>query len=283
MSITSHVTPAGTATAAEIPPSTGSRPMSADARVVTLPRVVHSEWIKLRSLHSTWSILAAAVAGMLIFGAVVAINTRTGGALEAEDAALSGTLQGYLLAELLIGVLGVLFVSAEYGTGMIRSTLAVVPRRWPVPLAKAVVLAGLVLATMTTASLATFLGAQVVLGADGHSLTDPGAVRVVFGTAVYLTLIGLLGSAMGWLLRNTAAGIAVLTGLLLVAPVLTQTLLGAFGRTIAPYLPSLAGQSLAVSDSGADALSPTVGSAVLVGWIGIALVAAIIRLTRRDA
>lgn len=250
---------------------------------VTLPRVLTSEWVKLRSLRSTWATLVATVAAFLAFGAVVAVPTRNGTADGADDAALSGTLQGYLLAELLVGVLGVLFVSSEYGTGMIRSTLAAVPRRTPVLVAKAAVVGGVVLVVTAAAALVTFLGAQLVLGPQGHSLGDPTALRVVLGTPVYLALVALLGTALGWLLRTTAAGIAVLTGLLLVVPVLAQTILGELGRDIAPYLPSLAGQSFITSEPAPGALGPVAGLAVLAGTVAVALAVAAIRLRRADA
>lgn len=263
---------------------TPTRPSVAPTRGgVTHRRVLNSEWIKLRSLRSTWTSLAATVASFLVFGAVVAVNTRNGTSDGTEDAALSGALQGYVLAELLVGVLGVLFVSSEYGTGMIRSTLAAVPRRSPVLLAKAAVIGGVVLVVTAVAALGTFLGAQLVLGSQGHSLSDPTALRVVLGTPVYLALVALLGTALGWLLRNTAAGVAVLAGLLLILPVLTQTILGQLGRDIAPYLPSLAGQSFITSEAGTGALGPVAGLAVLAGTVVVALGAAALRLRRVDA
>lgn len=104
---------------------------------VTFAGASLSEWIKFRSLRSSWFTLSAGLLGFFVISLVIAYNTGRGARLAPEDAAASGTSQGYLLAELLIGVLGVLFVSGEYGTGMIRSTLAAVPKRIPVLYAKA--------------------------------------------------------------------------------------------------------------------------------------------------
>jgi len=100
---------------------------------VTFPRVVRSEWVKFRSLRSSWALLASAAAGMMAIGAVIGYTTgKNFAGLDAEDSAASGALQGFRLATLLMGVLGVLLVTGEYGTGSIRSTLAAVPRRLPV-------------------------------------------------------------------------------------------------------------------------------------------------------
>lgn len=252
---------------------------------VTLPRVVRSEWTKFRSLRSSWFMLLAAVAALPAIGAVVAYNTRNPVGVDSEDAVPSAVLQGYLLAQLLVGVLGVLVVSGEYGTGMIRSTLAAVPRRIPVVPAKAAVLATVTLLPMLATSLATFLGAQAFLARydHGYSLSDPTALRVALGTGVYLTLIGLLGSAFGWLLRNTAGGIAALLGLLLVVPVLFGNLLGTWGKDVGRFLPGTAGEAFISSARGDHMLAPWTGLAVMAAWVAVGLVAAAVQLRRRDA
>lgn len=252
---------------------------------VTLSGAFTAEWIKFRTLRSSWYGLGAAVVAFVVLGGVIAYLTKTSVGVAAEDAVPSAVLQGFMLSELLIAVLGVLFVSGEYGTGMIRSTLAAVPSRVPVVVAKAGVFAAVVLIPMTATSVLTFLGAEAVLASSGHgySLSDPTALRVVLGTAVYLTLIGLLGSALGWLLRSTAAGISALLGLLLVVPVLFQGLLGSWGKTVGAYLPGVAGESFISSIRMPDTLTPWAGLAVLVAWVALALVAATVQLRRRDA
>ena len=115
--------------------------------------MIASEWLKFRSLRSTLLVLAAAVVGMVAFGAIIAFNTRNPAGVDPEDLVASGPLQGYYLGQLLMGALGVLVVSGEYSSGMIRATLAAVPRRRPVLVAKAVVFTVVVGVAMVAASV----------------------------------------------------------------------------------------------------------------------------------
>ena len=127
--------------------------------------MIASEWLKFRSLRSTLLVLAAAVVGMIAFGAIIAFNTRNPAGLDPEDVVASGPLQGYYLGQLLMGALGVLVVSGEYSTGMIRATLAAVPRRVPVLVAKALV-------------FTVVVGVAMVAGIGGRLPGRPGrAVR----------------------------------------------------------------------------------------------------------
>jgi ABC-type transport system involved in multi-copper enzyme maturation permease subunit len=254
---------------------------------VTLRRVADSEWIKLRTLRSSWYILIAAFVGMVVIGLIVGYATTHSNwaTLQTEDSAPSAPLQGYKLAELFIGVLGALFVSAEYGTGMIRSTFAAVPGRLPVVAAKGIVVAVVVLVVATAASFATFFAAQLFLGPDGHgsSPADPGALRAVVGAGLYLVLVGLLGSAFGWIVRSTAGAISALFGLLLVTPLLFQLLPGSVSQTIGEYLPSNAGGTIVSSFRQPHELAPWSGLAVFAVWVVCALIAATVVVRRRDA
>jgi ABC-2 type transport system permease protein len=260
-------------------------PTTEVAQPVTQARVIASEWLKFRTLRSTVAVLAAAVLGMLVLGLVIAYNTRHLAGLAPEDAAASGTLQGYYLGQLLIGALGVLFVTGEYSTGMIRSTLAAVPRRQPVLRAKLVVFTLVVATAMIAASFGAFLLAQEVLShyRGGYSLTDPTALRVVIGTGVYLTLIGLLGGALGWIVRSTPGALVAVLGLILVVPVLFGELLGHWGKRVAEFLPTGAGASFSTTVREPETLAPWVGLAVMAAWVVVATVIASIVLQRRDA
>lgn len=251
---------------------------------VTLPRVMASEWIKFRSLRSSWFTLLGAVGTMVLIGLAIGYNTGSNwGGLAAEDRAPSATLQGYLFAQLLVGVLGVLFVSGEYGTGMIRSTLAAVPRRVPVLVAKSAVFGGIALVSMVATSFATFLGGQAFLASYGHSSSlDSGALQVILGTGVYLALIGLFGSALGWIVRSTAGGISVLVGILLVVPVVFLALPASWSDPIGKFLPSNAGQSFISSVQVPGQLSAWAGFATLIAWVAGSLLAAAVMLRRRD-
>jgi ABC-type transport system involved in multi-copper enzyme maturation permease subunit len=254
-------------------------------RPVTQARVIASEWLKFRTLRSTLVVLAAAMAGMVVFGAVIAHNTRHVAGLDPEDVVASGPLQGYYLGQLLIGALGVLFVSGEYSTGMIRSTLAAVPRRQPVLLAKLVVFTAVVGVAMVAASVAAFLVAQAVLSGyrPTYSLSDPAVLRVVVGTGVYLTLIGLLGGALGWIVRSTPGALVSVVALILVLPVLFELFLGSWGKDVAAYLPTGAGASFSTNLPVPGALSPWVGLGVMVAWVVAAQAVASVRLHRQDA
>ena len=274
--------PAGTASGAR------TRPLSpVDCQPVTLGRVIAAEWTKWWTLRSSPIVLGVAMLAMPVFGVVVAYNTRhVTGNLQPNDLAPSSTLQGYYLGQLLIGVLGVLFVSGEYGTGSIRSTLVAVPRRLPVLWAKLIVFLAVTATAMIAVSLIAFLAAQGFLSRyrTGFSLGDPGVARVVIGTGVYLTLVGVIGGALGWIVRSTAGALASYIGVILVLPVLFGNALGTWGKHIAQYLPTPAGA--AFSNSIPDAhpsLSPWVGLAVMALWavVGVAVAAAVLR--RRDA
>ena len=274
-------------TATETRPRTeAARPRAAGPGGVTFARVVNSEFIKFRTLRSSWITLLAAVVALIGIGLLIGWNTgKNFATLEPEDAAASGAMQGFFLSQLLIGVLGVLFVSGEYSTGMIRSTLAAVPRRLTVLTAKAVAFGTVALVTMVAAAFVTFFGAQGFLAHYGHgsSLSDPGVLRVVVGTGVYLALIGLLGGALGWILRSTAGGIATLLGLLLVVPTLIRVLPWAWVTDIGKYLPGEAGGSFVSSFQAPDTLTPWTGFAVLLAWVVAALLLAAGLLKRRDA
>jgi ABC-2 type transport system permease protein len=263
-------------------------PDTVHSEPVTLRRVITAEWTKFRTLRSTVAVLVAAVVGMLAIGLVVAFNTRhLSGNLQPDDLAPSATLQGYYLGQLLIGALGVLFVTGEYSTGMIRSTFAAVPKRLPVLWAKLIVFTVVTAVAMIVISVVAFLAAQGVISGSrtGYSLGDPGVLRVVIGTGVYLTLIGLLGAAIGWLVRSTPGSLVTYIAVILVLPVLFGNVLGHWGKDIAKFLPSDAGGSFVSSLPSHDgpALAPWPGLLVLVVWViaGIALVA--VQLPRRDA
>jgi ABC-type transport system involved in multi-copper enzyme maturation permease subunit len=258
-----------------------------ESQPVTLGRAIRSEWIKFKTLRSSWAMLGSAVLAMVAIALIIALNTRhLTPNLQADDIAPSATLQGYHLAELLIGSLGVLFVSGEYGTGMIRSTLAAVPKRTPVLWAKLVVFAGIVAATMVPASIIAFLAAQAVISHTrvGYSLSDPGVLRYVIGTGIYLVLIGALGAGIGWIVRNTAGAIVTYVAVILVIPVMFEGLFGSWGKDVAQFLPSRAGASFSsvFVDSGPN-LKPWIGLAVMTLWVIGSVAVALTQLRRRDA
>jgi ABC-2 type transport system permease protein len=252
---------------------------------VTFRRVVRSEWIKFWTLRSTRAVLAAAVVGMVVLALLVAYNTRhLTPNIQANDAAASGPLQGYYLGQLLIGALGVLFVSGEYSTGMIRSSLTAVPKRLPVLWAKLVVFVTVAAASMIPISIAAFVAAEAVIARyrTGYSLSDPGVLRVVIGTGVYLTLLGLIGGAIGWIVRSTPGSLVAYIAVVLILPVLFGDVLGTWGKDLAQFLPTNAGASFSTSIREPYSLSPWAGLAVMGLWVIAAVAAAAAVLRRRD-
>jgi ABC-2 type transport system permease protein len=253
---------------------------------VTLRRVVSSEWVKFRTLRSTVTVLAVAILGMLLIAMIVAYNTRHLTAnLQPDDHVQSSTLQGYYLAQLLIGALGVLFVTGEYSTGMIRSTFAAVPQRLPVVWAKLIVFVAVTLTSMTGISVVAFLGAQGLLSRyrTGYSLGDPGVLRVVIGTGVYLTLIGVIAAALGWIVRSTPGALVAYVGMILVVPILFGSVLGNWGKDVAEIMPSNAGASFVQTIRETHSLAPWTGLGVLAGWAVVGIGVALLQLRRRDA
>jgi ABC-type transport system involved in multi-copper enzyme maturation permease subunit len=250
--------------------------------------VVRAEWTKLRALRSTWWCGLIAVLLIVGLGATIAGSGAPYKISAANSAAVgvSTVLIGIVIAQLMIGVVGVLAFSGEYGTGMIRATLAVVPSRLPVLWAKLIVLAGLVLPLALLCALADFFAAAAIessRGGSAISLTDPGVLRTVVGSSLYLTVVVVIGLALGALLRKTAAGLSVFAAVFFVVPIVV----GALPHKItgfAPYLPSNAGGALWGNPlTTGHALSPWAGFAVLCGYAVVLTAAAAWRLRRRDA
>jgi ABC-type transport system involved in multi-copper enzyme maturation permease subunit len=265
-------------------PRTGPAPSGSDVRV-TQRRVLAAEALKLRTSRSVvWllvasasSILAAGVAPAL--GLLLADATAEQGGVDASDPT-GGALSGISFTQLLIAVVGVLVVSSEYTTGLFRATFSAVPRRLPVLWAKAVLAAAVVVGVALASVLIAFFTAQAVLAAADVpiSLGEPGVLRALVGSALYLGVTAALGVAVGSLLRSALGGIAGVFVLLFVVPVA-----GMLVPAIGPYLPSNAGASIMRTGSAAGALSPWVGLGVFVLYAVVALAGAAYALARRDA
>jgi len=255
---------------------------------VTQARVVRAELTKLRGLRSTWWCALTAVVLIVGLGAIIAGSGTPYHVSPGNTAAAgaSGALLGVLFAQLVVGVVGVLAFSGEYGTGMIRATLAVVPARLPVLWAKVIVLVGLVLPVTMLCAFADFFAAAAIESSRGGSvlsLTDPGVLRTVVGSSLYLTVVVVIGLALGALFRRTAAGLSVFAAVFFVIPVSVGALPQNI-RGFAPYLPSNAGGALWGSPLGtAHALSPWTGFACLCGYAVVLTALAAWQLRRRDA
>ncbi|MGW3892291.1 ABC transporter permease [Micromonospora chokoriensis] len=247
---------------------------------ITAGGVVAAEWTKFSSLRSTWITTGISVFLLIAFG-MIASASFTGDGMTSIDLALSGSV----LAALSVGVLGALLGAGEYTTGMIRATLAAVPRRLPVLWSKSLV-AGLgAFVTMTAGAFAAFAAGSAVLNDKVSSLGlgDDGVLRALLGAGLYLGLVAVLGVALGMLVRSSAGAIAILAGLLLIVPGLAALLPDSIAEAITPYLPSNAGSAVMTLTQVEGTLAPWAGLAVFTGYVAMTLAATAYRLKKTDA
>jgi ABC-2 type transport system permease protein len=255
---------------------------------VTQLRLFVSEWTKLRSVRSTgWSLLAAFLFTIALPAIAATVVSHHWPHMSPRDRAdfhpLDVSLAGVQLAQLAIGVLGVLVITAEYSTGMIRATMMAAPRRLPVLWAKSVVYALVTVALMTPAVDIAFFVSQAILShrqAD-IAFTAAGVPRAVLGAGLYLTVIALFGLGLGAIIRNTAGGIAAFAALMFVLPPLMNVLPASWNAAASPYVPLQAGEALLRLHRG-NQLAPWTGFGVLCAYAAVAIAAAAILLRRRD-
>ncbi len=256
-----------------------------------LPRfggILRSEMCKLRTVRSTFWALAAAVVFNVAVAAVLAIVLP--GHLSAHQKAtidsVRVSLGGLHLSQIAIGLLGVLAVTSEYSTGMIRATLAAVPQRRLMLTAKTAVLAAAALVTGIGASFAAYLIFQALLPAGDSmrtSLAGPGVLRAVTGAGLYLAVLGLLGFGLGAVIRSSAGAVAALFGLLFIPTLLVTLLPAAWQNTIGPYLPMNAGDTIYTVQQQAHTLQPWPGFGVFCVYAAAALAAGFALISHRDA
>jgi ABC-2 type transport system permease protein len=257
---------------------------------LTQLRVARSEWTKLYSLRSSrWSLLAAVVLTIglpMLFAAVTASHWGSMSPREqANRNPLDIALAGVNLSQLAIAVLGVLVITGEYSTGMIRASFTAVPRRLPVLWAKALVFALVTFVLAVPSVLAAFFASQAILSRHDIlqvSFSSPGVARSVLGGAVYLMLVGVFALAIGAIIRNTAGGISAFAALFFVIPPLLLLLPSSWHDAISPYLPSEAGRAVFSLTHGSGTLAPGPGLAVFVGYTVLATAIAAVLLVRRD-
>ena len=265
-------------------------PRLPDRARVTQARVARSEWTKFISLRSTrWSLgvgFLLTIAFPILFAVVTATHWAHMSAAERADRhPLDIALAGVNVAQLAIAVLGVLVITGEYSTGMIRSSMIAVPKRLPVLWAKIGVYAVVSFVLMVPSVLIAFFASQKILA--GHhilqiSFGDPGVARSVFGGAIYVMLVGIFGLGIGSIVRNTAGGIAAFAGIFFVIPPLLAILPASWNDAISKYLPSEAGRQLFSLHQGAHSLSPTAGGLLMLGYCALTVAVAAILLVRRD-
>jgi len=257
---------------------------------VTQMRVVVSEWTKLRSVRSTkWTL---GIATLLLIGlpclvaAIVASHWNSMSPSEQANHDPMNTIgAGVGAGQLAIAVLGVLVITAEYSTGMIRASFTAVPKRLPVLWAKIGVFGAVTLALSVPALLIAFAGTQAILHAQSTlqvSFTDPGIARTVLGMALYLPLIGIFALAIGAIVRNTAAGISAFVAIFFVVPPLLLLLPSSWRDPIEPYLPNNAAQAIGTFHNDSHTLNPGPGLVVFLGYLVLVVGIAAFLMRRRD-
>lgn len=234
------------------------------------------EWLKLRSLRSTWWTLGVTVAAAI--GIAIGVGTQTKPGTDVTNNILAGVSPGLLL----IGVLGVLMVTSEYSSGLIRSTLTVAPKRSLVLAAKAAVFGAVSLVVGEIASFGAFFVGRGVLPSaiTSPALGDPGVLSAVVLAGAGFCLIGLIGVGLGAIIRHSPAAIGVLVGGVYVA----GTFLIAVSRSIGSYAPiSIVANSLTTTTRLEQALAPAAGLAMLCLYAAATLLVGLGLLVRRDA
>jgi len=250
--------------------------------------VLRSEARKLVTVRSTtWAVLAAVAFNVIIEALLGALLP---GHLSAHQKAtidsVRVSLGGLHLSQIAIGLLGVLAVTSEYSSGMIRATLAAVPQRRLLLTAKALVLTIAVAVTGTAACLAAYLAFQAFVPAGDTlrtTLAGPGVLRAVIGAGLYLTVLALLGFGLGAILRSSAGAVAVLFGVLFVPTLLVALLPSSWQDTIGRYLPMNAGDAVYTVRPEAHLLGPWAGFGVFCLYAVAALAAGFVLIGRRDA
>jgi ABC-2 type transport system permease protein len=247
------------------------------------------EWRKLRSVRSTWYIVAVFAAGMIGLAMLVLSHEHWAQMSAAGRASFDPVNDGYTglaLGQLLLGILGVLAVSTEFSSGMIRATFTAVPRRPRVLAAKAAVLGAVTLTAGEILAFAAFFAGQAMLKAPAPhaALGQPGVLRAVLMAGVYPALIALIGLGLGAIIRHTAGAICAVVGVVFVLPLLILPMGTSIQNSAEKFLPEqMAENSLTAVKPVAHQLPPALALGLLCGYAAVALVTGGWLLTRRDA
>ncbi len=274
------------ATTLQAPPALTGPPPAADYRPATFSDAFLSEWTKIRTLRSTFFTLAATVAFVVGLGALISYESSVhyapgDGAWDPTSMSLSGLMIG----QLTIAVLGVLAITGEYGTGMIRTSLAAVPRRGRLLAAKAAVFGTVAVLTGELVSWVAFFVGQLLI--SGHqptaSLSQPDVARAVVGGGLYIALIGLMAVAAGTILRYTAAAITTVIAVLFVLPGVLEALPNSWRLPVEKYWPTRAGAQILQVTRDTNTLPAWLGFGELALFVAVLLALGYFLLQRRDA
>jgi len=238
-------------------------------------------------VRSTYWTLFAAVASNVGLAVLLAIflPRQLSAHEKATIDAVRVSLGGLHLSQIAFGVLGVLVITSEYDTGMIRATLGAVPRRRLLLAVKIIVFAVTALVVGIAAGFAAYFVFQAFLTGDSlrTSLGDPNVLRAVIGSGLYLVVLGLFGLGLGAIARSSAGAIAVLFAVLFVPSLIMALLPHSWQTTIGPYLPMDAGGAIFTVHQDSGSLGAWSGFAVFCLYATVPLVAAFVLINRRDA
>jgi len=264
---------------------TGSVP-GAEGGHYRFRHVARMGWIKLRSVRSTWMLLAFIVLAMVGVGIGVGVGYRSHTPVASAAQIVNNALGGAVLAQLLIGALGVLAVTGEYSSGMVRATFAAIPHRGLVLAAKVVIFGLVAFAVGELAAFAGLVAGQAAISGSPVPrvpLGDPAVLRPVLFTGAYLGLIGLLGVGLGTLIRHTGGAIGALFGAMFV-PMFLGAMFGQAGIAVLKFVPLfILINSVAVVTPVPATLSAWAGIGVLCLYAAVALGLGWWLLVRRDA
>jgi hypothetical protein len=268
---------------------------SARSPVARFAGLLRAEWTKIRSVRSTvWTLILFVVltVGLTAGLTALVVGTWNNGARAAErHAPIILDPVGFVLGagiglgQLTICVLGVLLITTEYSTGVIRASLLAVPKRLPMLIAKITVFAAMMVVLAEIVSFGCFFVGTLLLHSKvAVSLSDPGVIRAVVGAGLYLAVLGLFSLGIGLLIRHTAGGIATAIGAVFVLPILTGFLPDSWGQHINAYLPEQAGSVVFAAHANAgQLLSAWEGFGVFCLWTAVLIGAGAYLLQRRDA
>ncbi|HSK93718.1 MAG TPA: ABC transporter permease subunit [Candidatus Angelobacter sp.] len=271
---------------------TAEASLSGDQRRIGFGATLASEWTKLWSVRSTWVSVGLALVLPVALAALLGVSIGATAddpqmQIDAFDPILF-SLPGSIFILILLSVLGVMFVSSEYSSGMIRLTLTVTPQRGRILAAKALIIGLVALVAGTVATVAMFLVSQAIFGSydlPTVSLEDPDAVRAVAGVSLTAPVFPLIAVALGFLLRSTAGAITAVLGIVFLPDVLAPLLPAWWQENVLVYLPSAASDAVSIGhlEQVPFALDQAPAIAVTVGWVAAFLVLAYVALGRRDA
>ncbi len=254
---------------------------------------LHAEWTKLRTVPGPAGLLLATIVVTVALSALTVAVTRCPAGLACPVDTGRASLTGVQLGQAAVAVLAVLVLSGEYGTGMIRVTFAARPQRITVLAAKAAVVTGPVLAAGSLAVLGSVLAGRLILPGHGFtaargfpplSLADGPVARAAAGSVLYLALIALLSLGVAAIVRDAAAAIGLVLGLLYLFPVVAQVLGPQWYRHVEQIGPMPAGLAIqATTGLRGLPISPWAGLGVLAAWAAAALLAGGLMLRLRDA